>query len=79
MKKFILFLIILLIPFTVSAKDSCDPSNIEIQSIELENTTGNLEETSTASISNQKINLGLKMNVVGDTAEYKIVLKNNSY
>jgi surface protein len=77
MKK-ILFLLLLFIPFSVFAKDTCDPSNIEIQSIQLENSIGNIEEVSNASVSNQKINLGLKMNVLGDAAEYKLVLKNHS-
>ncbi len=69
---------ILLLPLSVFAKDICDSSDIEIQSIHLENNTGNIEELSNPSISNQIINLGLKMNVVGDAALYKIVLKNNS-
>ncbi len=78
MKKIFLFIILFLFPFVVLAKDTCDSNDIKIQSIELKNSIGNIEEVSDASISNQKINLGLKMNVVGDAAEYKIVLKNNS-
>ena len=77
MRKYLL-IILLLIPFSVFAKDTCDPSNIEIQSIQLEKSIGNIEEVSNASVSNQKINLGLKMNVLGDAAEYKLVLKNHS-
>ncbi len=78
MRKIYLFLTLFLFPIVVFAKDTCDSNSIEIQSIELEKSIGNIEEVSSASISNQKINLGLKMNVLGDTAEYKIVLKNNS-
>ena len=78
MKKIWLLLIILLFPVFVFAKDTCDSSNIKIKSIVLEDTRGNIEEISEANISGQKINLGLKMNVVGDSAEYKIVLKNDS-
>ena len=78
MKKIFLFLILFLLPFMVFAKDTCDSSNIEIKSITLNGTKGNIEEVSDASVSHQKINLGLKMNVLGDAAEYKIVLKNNS-
>ena len=78
MRKIILFLVLFLFPLVVFAKDTCDSNSIEIQSIELEKSIGNIEEVSSASISNQKINLGLKMNVLGDAAEYKIVLKNNS-
>ncbi len=78
MKKILLLLVLFLFPFVVFAKDMCDSSDIEIKSIVLEDTIGNIEEVSDASISNQKINLGLKMNVLGDAAEYKIVIKNNS-
>ncbi len=78
MKKLLFLLLLLLIPVSVLAKDTCDSNDIEIQSIVLENSLGNIEEVSNASISNQKINLGLKMNVIGDAAEYKLVLKNNS-
>ncbi len=78
MRKILLFLILFLLPFMVFAKDTCDSNNIKIQSIVLENSTGNIEELSDPSVNNQKINLGLKMNVLGDSAEYKIVLKNNS-
>ncbi len=78
MKKLLFLLLLLLIPVSVLAKDMCDSNDIVIQSILLENSTGHLEELNEASIANQKINLGLKMDVVGDSAEYKIVVKNNS-
>ncbi len=78
MKKIFLFIILFLFPFMVFAKDMCDSNDIKIQSIVLENSTGNMEELSNPSVNNQRINLGLKMNVLGDAAEYKIVLKNNS-
>ncbi len=78
MKKLLFLLLLLLIPVSVLAKDTCDINDIEIKSVVLENSIGNIEEVSDASIANQKINLGLKMNVIGDSAEYKIVLKNNS-
>ncbi|MBR6113351.1 MAG: BspA family leucine-rich repeat surface protein [Bacilli bacterium] len=78
MKKIVLFLLLLFFPLFVFAKDTCDPGNIKIESITLEDTKGNIEEVKKASSSGQKINLGLRMNVVGDTASYKIVLKNTS-
>ena len=78
MKKIVLFLLLLFTPLFVFAKDTCNPSNIKIESITLEDTKGNIEEVKEASSSGQKINLGLRMNVVGDTASYKIVLKNTS-
>ncbi len=78
MKKISLLFLLLVFPVCVFAKDTCDPSNIKIESITLEDTKGNIEEVKEASSDSQKINLGLRMNVVGDTASYKIVLKNNS-
>ena len=78
MKKLLLLIVLFLFPLIVFAKDICDSNDIKIQSITLNGTRGNIEEVSDASISNQKINLGLKMNVLGDAAEYKIVVKNNS-
>ena len=78
MKKIVLFLLLLFTPFFVFAKDTCDSSNIKIESITLEDTKGNIEEVKKANSNGQKINLGLRMNVVGDTAEYRIVLKNTS-
>ena len=79
MKKLLLFFFALLVfPISAFAKDTCDSNDIKIQSISLVDSTGHIEEISNASISNQKINLGLKMDVVGDSAEYKIVVKNNS-
>ena len=78
MKKISLLFLLLVFPVCVFAKDTCDPSNIKIESITLEDTKGNIEEFKEASSDSQKINLGLRMNVVGDTASYKIVLKNNS-
>ena len=78
MKKLFLFLILFLFPLLVFAKDTCDSDDIVIQSILLENSSGHLEELREATIANQKIDLGLKMDVVGDSAEYKIVVKNNS-
>ena len=78
MKKIVLFLLLLFTPLFVFAKDTCNSSNIKIESITLEDTKGNIEEVKEASSSGQKINLGLRMNVAGDTASYKIVLKNTS-
>ena len=78
MKKVSLLLVLFLFPFMVLAKDTCDSNDIVIQSITLEKSTGHIEELNEASIDNQKINLGLKMDVVGDSAEYKVVVKNNA-
>ncbi len=78
MKRVLLLFLVLLFPFSVYAKDTCDSNAINIESIKLESSTGYIKELRNADINNQKINLGLKMDVVGDSAEYKIVLKNSS-
>ena len=78
MKKLYLLFILLILPISVFAKNTCDSNNIRIQSITLEDTRGNIEEVSAPSSDDGKIHLDLKMNVVGDSAEYKIVLKNTS-
>ncbi len=73
-RKLLLFLILLLIPFVVKAEES----KITIESITLVSTTGNIEETSPATAENQTINLDLKMNVPGDSIEYLLKIKNNT-
>lgn len=78
MKRIVLLFFVFLLPFTVFAKDTCDTDSIKIDSITLEDISGNIEEVREASVNGLKINLGLKMNVVGDSAEYKIILNNTS-
>ena len=73
-RKLLLFLILLLIPFIVKAEES----KITIESITLVSTTGNIEETSPATAEDQTINLDLKMNVPGDSIEYLLKIKNNT-
>ena len=77
MKKILLF-IILLIPFFVYAEDFCNKNDIKIESITLEETQGNIEETSSPTTTNNQVNLGLKMNVIDDAITYKLVIKNTS-
>ncbi|MBR6133606.1 MAG: BspA family leucine-rich repeat surface protein [Bacilli bacterium] len=77
MKKILLF-IILLIPFYVYAEDSCSQDDIQIESITLDSTQGNIEQTSEPTNDNNSINLGLKANVIDDNAVYKVVIKNTS-
>ena len=77
MKKILMF-IILLLPFYVYAEDSCSQDDIQIESITLDSTQGNIEQTSEPSTDNNSINLGLKTNVIDDNATYKIVIKNTS-
>ena len=77
-KKILLSLLLLLIPFNVLATDTCDAGNIVIKSIIPKNTSIGFEEVSPVNSNNQKINLDLKMNAVGDYVEYEIVLNNKS-
>ncbi len=76
-KKILLLLIMLLLPFAVNAK-TCDENKIKIESIKLESIEGNTEEKSEPLITGRKINLNLKMSKVGDTALYKVLVKNES-
>ena len=77
MKKILMF-IILLLPFYVYAEDSCSQDDIQIESITLDSTQGNIEQTSEPNTDNNSINLGLKANVIDDNAVYKVVIKNTS-
>ena len=74
---FVILICILLLPFIANAKE-CNQNNIKVESIILEDTRGNIEEVSAPNSDDGKIHLDLKMNVVGDFAEYKIILKNTS-
>ncbi len=78
MKRYLLFLLILIIPFVVYAEDSCSPDSIVVESIDLDS-IGNLTiEAGTPSFEGNKINLDLKVHRLGDNAKYKIVVKNTS-
>ncbi len=77
MKKILLF-IVLLLPFYVYAEDSCSQDDIQIESITLDSTQGNIEQTSEPNTNNNQVNLGLKMNVIDDNITYKVVIKNTS-
>ena len=78
MKKILIFILLLIIPFYVYAEDSCSQDDIQIESITLDSTQGNIEETSAPTTDNNQINLGLKANVIDDNATYKVVIKNTS-
>ena len=79
MKKYLLsiLLFIMFIPLYVNA-ETCDSSNIKIESIKLNTTTGNAKEVTEASINDKKINLDLKMYDPGDSIEYILKVKNTS-
>ena len=79
MKKVILtiLLFIMLLPFIVKA-DSCDVEKVTIESITMEESTGNASEKSNATVTNNNINLDLSMNNVGDSVTYKVDVRNDS-
>ena len=76
-KIFIVLLCLLFLPFLVNA-ESCDSSNIKLESIELNTTSGNAEEVTEASVNDKKINLDLKLYDPGDSVEYNLIVKNTS-
>ena len=78
MKKIIISLLVLiLIPFMVNAK-GCEPDKITIQSVTINNKTENVSEKTIPSIKDKTINIGLNMSEVGDSIEYRMIVKNDS-
>ena len=80
MKKlsYLFLLVILIIPTFVYAEESCDNKGVFIKMIELKKTTGLTEELSDVTLEDSKINLDVKMYEVGDSIEYKVIIKNDS-
>ena len=78
MKKIMFYICLLFMPFFVFAEDTCNQDDIKIESIVLDSTSGNIEETSNPNADNNQVNLGLKMNVIDDCITYKIVITNTS-
>ena len=76
-RKIFLLLVLLLLPIFVQAEE-CDQNSIKLDSIKLIKKADNVEETAPATINNNKIDFNLKMYEVGDYAEYKVVIENNS-
>ena len=77
MKKYLLLLLILLIPTNVFA-GVCEPNKVIIESVTLENKTDGVIEKEEAHIDGKNININLSMKEVGDTANYIISVKNES-
>ncbi len=76
-KYIIIILIIFLLPFNIKAEE-CKKDDIVISKVELNEVRGNAEETSDPNNYNNQINLNAKMNVIGDSLTYKVVIKNTS-
>lgn len=77
MHKLIL-IIIMLIPFYVNAEEKCNHNDVIVESINIKEKSTNTEEVAVANITNNKININLKMYDVNDYIEYILVLKNTS-
>jgi len=77
MKK-VLFLILLFVPFLVYAQ-TCNTDDLIIKSITLDNDKSvGVEEKTPASINDNNLLLDLSFDTLGNTAEYLIVIKNDS-
>ena len=77
MKKLIILLVILFIPFIVLAEE-CDTSKITITSLEQSKIEGNTEVVGNPTFRGRNINLNLKMYEVGDSITYNITINNTS-
>ena len=76
--KFLLLLVLLLVPSFVLAKDTCNDNDIKIKSITLKELNGFSEEVEESTINNNTIKLNLKMYDVGDSSTYDITVENIS-
>ena len=78
MKRIIILIIILMSPLLVFAEDNCDNSSINIKSINLINSSNTTSEITNATISNNIVNLNLRVNQVNDFAEYEFIIENKT-
>ena len=74
----IIFLFILIIPFMIKAEGTCDSTSVKIESIEISEKGNYIEEVNKSTASSNEVNLDLKVNNVGDSIKYKLVLKNTA-
>ena len=78
MNKILIFIFLLSMPFFSYAEEVCTSDDIQIESIVLDSIQGNIEQTTEPVIDNNKINLGIKANVIGDSLTYKMTITNTS-
>jgi len=74
---FSILLVLILIPYIVNAAE-CDTSKVYIESIGIENSTGEVVELEEATAKDKTVNLNLQMSTKDDEILYKVVLKNDS-
>lgn len=73
----LILLLMIFIPCLVNA-ETCEPDKVTISSITINDKTDNVTEKKEPVISGRTLGLDLKMGEVGDTIEYKMVVKNDS-
>ena len=66
MKKILIFILLLLIPFLSYAEEICNKDDIRIESITLNSTHGSIMQTTEPSNNNNQINLGIKAREIDD-------------
>ena len=77
MKKVLLMLLILFLPFIVYA-ETCDTDKVTIESITLKDKSDNVVENSDPIVRNKSVTVDASMLEVGDSIEYTMVVKNDS-
>ena len=78
-KRIIIYFLFLLFVFPCFVyAEVCQKDDIKIVTIENIEEKGNIEEISNPTNENNQVNLNTKMNVIGDSITYKVVLKNTS-
>ena len=75
--KLLLIIFVFILPVIVHGEE-CNTGSISITSIELNSISGKAKEITSPTVDNNKINLDLKLNEVGDTVEYNININNSS-
>ena len=77
MKRLLFFLLLFLLFIPVVSAVECKNCSVSIESISLDD-SDHVKELAEAKVTEQDIELQLKMVNVGDSIQYKIVLKNDS-
>ena len=77
MKNKILIILLCFIPFIVNAA-TCEPDKIVIESIEQKDMTGYVLEKAEPTVNGRNLGVDVKMYNVGDSIEYKMIVKNES-
>lgn len=77
MKKYLSLLVVLILPFMISAAETCDVDKVKITGIEVLETKG-VAEKSPATFTGLTADTNLKFKNIGDTITYKVDIKNEA-